>query len=156
MELDHRSPRNLATARLPLGGLPGDPTYCEWGAVVGGRIRRLRRSRGATLRDLGLAVVRGDGTHYSAGFVSRLERGKSSAPLYAYLAIADALKVDAGVLLGPDAATIEITDAEATLVRCVRELGLEPHEVIVRLLRDREADPQLAPVDDYGFSAAVE
>src|SRR3954447_2484525 len=107
MNFDMLDPRPLATAPLPRGGLPVDPYYCEWAAVVGGRIRRLRRQRRATLLDLGRALKRPDRRdHYSAGFVSRLERGRASAPFYIYLAIADALEVDPGVLLGPDATTL--------------------------------------------------
>src|SRR3954469_4531419 len=86
MEWDQTNPRPLATARLPLGGLPADPTYCEWGALVGGRIRRLRRRRRMTLTDFGRALTRPDGSHFSAGWVSRLERGRSAAALYVYLA----------------------------------------------------------------------
>jgi transcriptional regulator with XRE-family HTH domain len=115
MEFDNTNPRPLATAPLPRGGLPADPTYCEWGAVVGGRIRRLRRWRRATLQDLGRSLVRPNGGHYSAGFVSRLERGQTSAPFYIYLAIADALEVDPGVLMGPDAATKGLSEAEEVL-----------------------------------------
>lgn len=151
--MDNVAPRPLATARLPLGGLPADPTYCEWGAVVGGRIRRLRRERGATLQALGLALRRPDGKHYSAGFVSRIERGRTSAPFYVYLAIADALGVDPGVLLGPDATALTVSEAEATLLRCVRKQAIEPHEAIVRLLGDRHADQQLAAVHDHRIAA---
>jgi transcriptional regulator with XRE-family HTH domain len=137
MNLDVTDPRPLATARLPLGGLPADPTCCEWGAVIGGRIRRLRRQRRMTLGDLGRALTRPDGSYHSAGFVSRLERGRSAAALYIYLAIADVLEVDAGVLLGPDSASMDVTEPEALLLRCLRELEIEPHEAIVRLSSSR-------------------
>lgn len=133
MYFDQTDPRPLATARLPRGGLPADPTFCEWGAVVGGRIRRLRRQRRMRLTDLGRALTRPDGTHYSAGFVSRLERGRSAAPLYMYLAIADVLEVDPGVLLGPDSTALDISNEEAVLLRCLRSMNLEPHEAILRL-----------------------
>jgi transcriptional regulator with XRE-family HTH domain len=133
MQLDQTDPRPLATARMPLGGLPADPTYCEWGALVGGRIRRLRRRRRMTLTDFGHALMRPDGSCFSAGFVSRLERGRSAAPLYVYLAIADVLEVDPGVLLGPEAAALDVTEGEAVLLRYLRQVGIEPHEAIVRL-----------------------
>src|SRR3954470_1169849 len=136
MELDTRNPRPLATALLPRGGLPADPTFCEWGAVVGGRIRRLRRQRRMRLSDLGRALTRPDGSHYSAGFVSRLERGRSAAPLYMYLAIADALETDPGVLLGPDSTALEISESEAVLIRYLRGMGIEPHDAILRLQKD--------------------
>src|SRR3954468_19167901 len=133
MELDQTDPRPLATARMPAGGMPADPTYCEWGALVGGRIRRLRRRRRITLTDLGRALVRPDGSCFSAGWVSRLERGRSAAPLYMYLAIADVLEVDRGVLLGAEAGALEATEGEAVLLRYLREVGIEPHVAIVRL-----------------------
>ena len=133
MNIDVTDPRPLATARLPLGGLPADPTCCEWGAVIGGRIRRLRRQRRMTLGDLGRALTRPDGTYHSAGFVSRLERGRSAAALYMYLAIADVLEVDPGVLLGPDSATLDVTEAESVLLHYLRRTAIEPHDAIVRL-----------------------
>src|SRR3954451_20568773 len=153
MNFDQTDPRPLATAPLPRGGLPADPTYCEWGAVIGGRIRRARRQRAWTLQTLGLGLRRPDGKHYSAGFVSRLERGRTSAPFYVYIAIADALEIDPGVLLGPDAATLGISEAEATLVRCVRESGIEPHQAILRLLGDSHPDQQLAAIHDHRVAA---
>jgi hypothetical protein len=60
-----------------------------------------------TLYDLAVSVRKPEGGHYSPGYFSRLERGWASAPLYTYLAIADVLEVDAGVLLGPDAASLD-------------------------------------------------
>jgi transcriptional regulator with XRE-family HTH domain len=85
------------------------------------------------LTDLGRALTRPDGTHYSAGFVSRLERGRSAAPLYMYLAIADVLEVDPGVLLGPDSTALDISESEAVLIRCLRTMDIKPHEAILRL-----------------------
>jgi transcriptional regulator with XRE-family HTH domain len=133
MEIDTTDPRPLATARLPLGGVPADPTYCEWGAAVGGRIRRLRRQRRATLRDLGRALRRPNGSCYSAGFISRLERGQTSAAFYVYLAIADALEVDPGVLMGPDATLSDLSEAEAVLIRVLRRLEIEPDDAVLRI-----------------------
>ena len=110
-----------------------DPYHCAWGAVVGDRIRRLRQSRTMTLYDLTRAVRKPEGGHYSPGYFSRLERGWASAPLYTYLAIADAFDIDPGVLLGPDAATLETSESEAMLLRCLRGLKIEPHEAMLRL-----------------------
>ena len=87
-----------------------------------------------TLRELADALHKPGGGYYSPGFVSKLERGRANAPLYVYLAIADALKVDAGVLLGPDAASLKTSDAEAMLLRCLRDLKIEPHEAITALV----------------------
>jgi transcriptional regulator with XRE-family HTH domain len=88
------------------------------------------------LTDLGRALAHPDGSYYSAGFVSRLERGRSAAPLYMYLAIADVLEVDPGVLLGPDSTALDISESEAVLIRYLRGMGIEPHEAILRLQRD--------------------
>jgi transcriptional regulator with XRE-family HTH domain len=65
--------------------------------------------------------------------MSRLERGRANAPFYVYLAIADALEVDPGVLLGPDAASLEVSEGEAVLLRWLRGRGIEPHEAMLRL-----------------------
>jgi transcriptional regulator with XRE-family HTH domain len=86
-----------------------------------------------TLTDFGRALTRPDGRYFSAGWVSRLERGRSAAPLYVYLAIADLLEVDPGVLLGPEAAALDVTDGEAVLLQYLRGAGIEPSEAILRL-----------------------
>ena len=110
-----------------------DPYHCAWGAVVGDRIRRLRQARNMTLFDITRAVSKPEGGHYSPGYFSRLERGWASAPLYAYLAIADVFDIDPGVLLGPDVATLETSEAEAMLLRCLRGLGIEPHDAMLKI-----------------------
>ena len=126
--------RGLASAYRtgPSDGVP-DRYRCAWAAVVGDRIRRLRQARDMTLYDLTQQVWKPEGGHYSAGYFSRLERGFANAPLYVYLAIAAAFDVDPGVLLGADAACLETSEAELVLLRCLRELGLEPHEALARL-----------------------
>jgi hypothetical protein len=100
-----------------------------------------------TLSAMSDVVRRPDGGRHSAGYLSRLERGWSSPPFFTYVAIAQALGADVGRVLGPDLA--EVDPAEALLLKCLRELGVEPHEVITRLLRDRDPDQQLATVHDH-------
>ena len=108
-----------------------DPYHCEWGAVVGDRIRRLRRDRDLTLHELGPLVWRpGDSAPFTPGYFSRLERGSAKAKLFTYLAIADALEVEPGRLLGPDAASLEVSDGEMVLLRFLRDLGVSPHEAL--------------------------
>ena len=119
-------------------GFPGgprwsDPYYCEWAVVVGDRVRRLRKARALTLVELARLVERPQGGNYSAGYISRLERGWGTAPLYTYLAIADVLEVPPGRLLGPDDAEKQVTDAELTLVIFTRRLRLTPAEAIARI-----------------------
>lgn len=110
-----------------------DPYFCEWSVVVGDRIRRLRNTRGLTLVQLSRLVEKPGGGGYSPGYISRLERGWATAPLYVYLAIADVLQVAPGRLLGPDDAQREVTEAEMTLVKVARRLGLTPDEAIGRV-----------------------
>jgi transcriptional regulator with XRE-family HTH domain len=134
-----------------------DPYYCEWGAVIGDRVRRLRRERGMTLLELGAATRKPeDRSQWSPAFLSRLERGRANAPLYVYLQLADVLGVDAGVLLGSDAALLEATEAERMLLRCLRSLGIPPHEAmtaLVKRLDPRDADQQLATLDNGGLGS---
>jgi transcriptional regulator with XRE-family HTH domain len=138
--------------RLPLDPRR-DPYFSEWGEVVGGRIRRLRRARGMTLEALSKALVMPGGIRPSVGYLSRLERGWSSPPFFTYVAIVEALDGDVGRLFGPDLADAD--PSESMLLRCLREIGIEPQEAIVRLLRDRYPDEQLAAVD-HDRVAAVE
>jgi transcriptional regulator with XRE-family HTH domain len=108
---------------------------CEWGEVVGGRVRRLRRAHGLTLARLAGIFHRPDGGHYSPGFLSRLERGWASPPLWVYVVLAERFDVAPGRLLGPDHVAMEISEAEVTLLRLLRRLRMEPDEAIARLAR---------------------
>ena len=112
-----------------------NPYRCEWGIVVGDRVRRLRRDRGQSLERLSAMVRKPEGGHYSGGYFSRLERGWSSAPLFAYIGIAEALEVGPGRLLGSDDAHKVVSDAEMTLLLVMREAGVAPHEAIAHLAR---------------------
>jgi transcriptional regulator with XRE-family HTH domain len=113
-----------------------DPYHCEWGVVVGDRIRRLRKDKGWSLAQLALNVWKPDGQgHYSAGYFSRLERGWASAPLYVYLAIADVLEVKPGILLGADEATKEFTAEQRLLLDFLDAAGIAPGVALARLAR---------------------
>ena len=112
-----------------------DPYHCEWGVIVGDRIRRLRRDREMTLQELSQAVDKPDGGHYTPGFFSRLERGWASGPLVTYVEVAAQFEVDPGRLLGPDDAQREVSEAELTLIQLVRRMGLSPADAIARLAR---------------------
>jgi transcriptional regulator with XRE-family HTH domain len=114
-----------------------DPYHCEWGAVVGDRIRRLRRDRGWSLAQMALRVYKPDGGHYSAGYFSRLERGWASAPLYVYLVIAEVLEVKPGVLLGEDEAVKEIGAEQRVLLDFLEAAGIGPGEALARLARPK-------------------
>lgn len=121
----------------PLSGDPGpawDGRYrCEWGQVVGRRVRVLRQNAGLRIFDLAADIRRADGRPYSASFVSRLERGWASPPLYVYCLLAARFEVAAGELLGSEGVERALDDAELTLVRVIRRLGLTPEDAIARL-----------------------
>ncbi len=110
-----------------------DRYFCEWGIVVGDRVRRTRVAQGLTLEKLRTAVEKPEGGCYGGGYFSRLERGWTNAPLYAYIALAETLGLDPGRLLGPDDAHKPVTEAEMTLLNVLRELRIPPSEAIVRL-----------------------
>ena len=109
----------------------------EWGHVVGRRVRELRNARGWTLDRLAERVVRPDGKRYSVTAFSRLERGSAGSPLYVYLQLADALQIAPGRLLGEDAALLEASEAEMTLIATLRHMGIAPHEALALLVQAR-------------------
>lgn len=115
------------------GGCSRDPYLCEWGQVVGDRVRRLRRDRDLTLVELARMTPKPDGGSYSLGFLSRLERGFASGPLFAYLMVARALEVEGAVLLGPDAASLETSPEEALFLQFVRRLEIALDEAMLAL-----------------------
>jgi transcriptional regulator with XRE-family HTH domain len=108
---------------------------CDWGEVVGGRVRRLREAQGLTLAQVAASFQRPDGGHYSPGFLSRLERGWASPPLWVYVVLAEHFKVEPGRLLGPDHVATGFSEAEVTLLRVLRRLRIQPVEAIARLVR---------------------
>src|SRR3954452_14157635 len=123
-----------------------DPYFCSWGEVVGGRIRRLRRACGMSLRELSDKLVLPAGGKHSIGYLSRLERGWASPPFYSYVAIIELLGADPGRVFGPD--VIDVDPAETTLLECLRDVGIAPHDAIVQLLsRPLESDQELAAID---------
>jgi transcriptional regulator with XRE-family HTH domain len=124
-----------AGARGYRGGRWPESYLCEWGIIVGDRIRRLRKRHDLTLVRLAQLVEKPEGGEYSAGYFSRLERGWAFAPLYAYVLIAEAFELDPGRLLGSDEAQKPITDAEMTLVRFTRRMGMTPDAAIALLAR---------------------
>jgi transcriptional regulator with XRE-family HTH domain len=110
----------------------------EWGEVVGLRVRRLRKSRGWTLQDLRGKVRKPDGGTYSGGYFSRMERGWTSPPLYAYIATAEALEVEPGALLGLEAFEQELSPEQRLVLAVIERLGLSAEEAIARIAVERE------------------
>ncbi|MEJ7788920.1 MAG: helix-turn-helix transcriptional regulator [Thermoleophilaceae bacterium] len=130
--------------RVPVALSPYHPDFgpawqsryrCDWGQVVGRRVRLLRERDGLRLSDLADKLYRADGKPYSASFVSRVERGFASPPLWAYIHMASIFDLSPGRLLGPEDLEGSVTEPEMTLIRVVRRLGLEPEEAIARLVR---------------------
>jgi transcriptional regulator with XRE-family HTH domain len=75
---------------------------------IGAGLRRLRRERSLSLVDLAAR------THLSIGFLSQIERGKSSPTLRALVSMADALGIGLGDLFPPAGVA---SDQTATIVR---------------------------------------
>jgi len=90
-----------------------------------------------TLVEFARTVYRPEGGSYSPSYFSRLERGWASAPMYVYLAVADALGVEPGALLGSDDVEKDVSDSEMTMVRCLRRLRIAPDDALVRLTEAR-------------------
>ena len=102
--------------------------HTEWSAVVGDRIRRVRRGRGVILQELADKIARPDGGRYSITYYSRLERGSSSPPLYVYVAIAEFFGLHPGRLLGVDDAERDATAEEMVLIRFLGRIGVSPDD----------------------------
>jgi len=92
------------------------------------------------LEKLREVVEKPEGGGYSGGYFSRLERGWASAPLYVYIALAEALGLVPGRLLGPDDAHKPVSEAEMRLLNVLRELSISPSEAIVVLTADARPD----------------
>lgn len=84
------------------------PSRPEVDQEIGAGLRRLRRERSLSLIDLAAR------TNLSIGFLSQIERGKSSPTLRALVSMADALGVGLGDLFPPAGAS---SDQTATIVR---------------------------------------
>jgi transcriptional regulator with XRE-family HTH domain len=101
--------------------------------MIGARIRRARTSRDLTQGSLLAKVGRPSGGVYSNGLLSRIEKGYANSPLYVYMHVAEALDLEPGRLMGSDETQKPISEAEMTLLRFLRRLGMRPDEAIARL-----------------------
>ncbi len=109
--------------------------------MVGRRVRGLRQRADLTITELAAEIRSADGRPYSASFVSRLERGWASPPLWVYCLLAARFEVAPGELLGTDGLERPVDDAELTLVRVLRRLGLTAEDAIARLAGAMPAEP---------------
>ncbi len=117
----------------------------EYTEMVGLRIRRLREERGWNQAHLAARIVRPRGGRFSAGLVSRVERGQANPPIYAYVHIAEILDLAPGVLMGPRSPEEPVGEAELTLIRFLRRTGMSPDEALVRIVAAGDAHYTPAP-----------
>lgn len=103
--------------------------------MVGRRLKRIREGRQLTQTQALERVRRPNGRGYSPAFLSRIEAGYANSPLYAYVHLADGYDLDPGRLLGVEEAEKSVGEAEMTLIRFLRRLGIEPDEALARLAR---------------------
>jgi hypothetical protein len=103
--------------------------------LFAGGLKVCDESASGVPEELCRAVDKPDGGHYTPGFFSRLERGWASGPLVTYAAVAAQFDVEPGRLLGPDDAQRQVSEAEMTLIRVMRQMRMAPHEAIAQLVR---------------------
>jgi hypothetical protein len=72
------------------------------------------------------------GGRYSPGLLSRVENGFANPPIV-YVHVADALEMPPESLMGDEDVQRPVTEAELTLLRYLRAIGLKPHEALARV-----------------------
>ena len=107
----------------------------RYSEMVGARVRRARTGRELTQKQLLERVRHPRGTRYSKGLLSRIEKGYANSPLYVYVHLAAALELEPGRLMGSDETQKPISEAEMTLVRFLRRVGVRPDEALATLAR---------------------
>lgn len=117
----------------PLGRTPELLYRTEYTQLVGSRIRRLREERGWLQMRLAGMLERPRGNPVSAGLISRMERGMANPPLYVYVHVAAAFELDPAVLMGPRAPEDPVGEAEMTLLRFMRRMGITADEALARI-----------------------
>lgn len=105
----------------------------RYSEMVGARVRRARSGRDLTQKKLLERVEHPRGTRYSKGMLSRIEKGYANSPLYVYVHLAAALELEPGRLMGSDETQKPISEAEMTLIRFLRRVGVKPDAAIAAL-----------------------
>lgn len=103
--------------------------------MLGLRLRRIRERRRLTQTEVLERVRRPNGRGYSQAFLSRVEAGYANSPLYAFIHLAEGYDMDPARLLGPSDSEKPVSDAEMTLIRFLRRLGISPDEAMARIVR---------------------
>ena len=105
----------------------------DYTELVGLRIRRMRQARGWTQRELLARIAWPRGGRYSSGLLSRVENGFANPPIFVYVHVAAALETEPERLMGREDLRRPVAEAELTLLRYPRAVGMEPHEALARL-----------------------
>lgn len=105
----------------------------DYTELVGLRVRRLRQARGWTQRELLAHIAWPRGGQYSSGLLSRVENGYANPPIFVYVHVAGALEMEPEALMGAEDLQRPVSEAELTLLRYLRAVGVEPHEALARL-----------------------
>jgi transcriptional regulator with XRE-family HTH domain len=134
----YHNPANMKDERWKDLGDRADYSFrIPFTELVGLRLKRLREARGMSQHAARHQVRRPNGAPYSQGLLSRLEKGYGNSPLYVYVHFAEVYGVDPGRVMGSEDAQKSISEAEMTLVRFLRRVGMSPDEAIARLAGSR-------------------
>jgi len=108
----------------------------DYTELVGLRVRRMRQARGWTQRELLARIEWPRGGRYSPGLLSRVENGFANPPIFVYVHVAEALETPPESLMGDEEVQRPVAEAELTLLRYLRAIGMKPHEALARLAPD--------------------
>jgi transcriptional regulator with XRE-family HTH domain len=121
----------------PVGGEPWERLHkTPYTLMIGLRLKRIREGRHLTQQAVAdnTRKPRGNG-FYSQGLLSRLEAGYANAPLYAYIDFANFYELDPARVMGPEDAEKPVDEAEMTLIKVLRHMGISVDEAIARLAK---------------------
>jgi transcriptional regulator with XRE-family HTH domain len=76
------------------------------------------------------------GGRYSPGLLSRVENGFANPPIFVYDRVSEALETPPESLMGDEDVQRPAAEAELTLLRYLRAIGMEPHDALARLAPD--------------------
>jgi transcriptional regulator with XRE-family HTH domain len=103
--------------------------------MLGWRLKRIREGRHLSQGQVARNTRRPSGGCYSQGFISRIEGGYMNAPLYGYTDLAQFYDIDPARLMGPKEDEKPVGEAEMTLLRFLRRLGITADEAMARIAK---------------------